>query len=79
MRGLASRLERDLKRDLGYIKGMDVKVQQMEDPVSYGYKGIHRFLSDFEGKESRDKFFITRKEYNEYGPEILKYCPIGNF
>lgn len=79
LRGLASRLERDLKRDLGYIKGMDVNVEQMADPVSYGYKGIHRFLSDFEGKESGDKFFISRKEYNEYGPEILKYCPIGNF
>ena len=77
LNGLSQRLQNDL-----YIrfnsKGIDeVNVRSVPDPIMASYQGIRKFYYDYD-KEFHKRLFYTKKEYEEYGSNLFKSCPIGN-
>ncbi|GEQ69356.1 hypothetical protein JCM33374_g3027 [Metschnikowia sp. JCM 33374] len=54
--------------------GSPLHVSRADDPLLDAWKGMQKWSSSSEAKES----YVTQKEYAEYGPEYIKEHGLGN-
>lgn len=77
LKGLPERLHNDLFVRFNCQGINEVVVRNVPDAVFSAYQGIRKFYYDYD-KEFHKRLFYTKKEYEEYGSNLFKSCPIGN-
>lgn len=70
--GLSDRIQTSLQSI--YPVNTKIKVKRANDPVLDAWKGAAMFAQD----KSKQQYFVTRKEYEEYGADYMKEHGLGN-
>ena len=78
IKGMKERIRNDLFLHFS-SRGIDeVNVITPDDPIDTPYEGIKLFYDNY-AEKYREKLFYTKKEYDEFGSNLFKNCPIGNY